>query len=473
MTITDSNGCTKTDTVTVPGSGILSATAGPASTICNGQTASLSASGGGSYSWSTGATSASISVAPSSNASYSVVVFAGSCIDTAFVTVAVLPVPVAAVSGATICAGDVATITASGGTTYSWNNGNTNSSIIILPTASVTYSVIVSNGNCSDSASATVTVNPSPTVSVSGNVLLCMGDIATLTASGATTYLWSNGNTNSMINVSPSATTTYSVLASSGACTNTASVTVVVSPPPVALVSDVTICAGNIATLTAFGGTIYSWSTGATTSSITVSPASATTYSVVVSITTCSDSASASVIVNPVPMALAWNNIIITAGTSTTLSASGGGTYIWSNGFIDSTITVSPPVTTMYCVTVSNGNCTDTACVIVSVEPTDCSPFSSEDAFVLPSAFSPNSDGQNDTWKLLYAPALANCIAEFEVLVYSRWGEKVFEGTDINFSWDGKYKNKIEDTAVFGYYLTGILKDGTKIKKSGNVSLLR
>jgi hypothetical protein len=35
------------------------------------------------------------------------------------------------------------------------------------------------------------------------------------------------------------------------------------------------------------------------------------------------------------------------------------------------------------------------------------------------------------------------------------------------------YKGKLEDTAVFGYYLTGTLKDGTKVKKKGNVSLLR
>lgn len=139
----------------------------------------------------------------------------------------------------------------------------------------------------------------------------------------------------------------------------------------------------------------------------------------------------------------------------------------------DSLITVSPLVTTVYCVTVSKGSCTDIACVTVTVEPTDCSPASSEDAFVLPSAFSPNGDGQNDAWRLLYVPVLADCIAEFQVMVYNRWGENVFEGTNIAFSWDGTYNGKMEETAVFGYYLEGTLKDGTKIKKKGDVSLLR
>ena len=134
---------------------------------------------------------------------------------------------------------------------------------------------------------------------------------------------------------------------------------------------------------------------------------------------------------------------------------------------------VSPPVTTIYCITVSKGSCIDTACVTVRVEPINCTPVSSEDAFVLPNAFSPNKDGQNDKWRLLYIPLLGDCIAEFHVAVYNRWGEKVFEGADITFSWDGTYKGKIEDTAVFGYYIEGTLKDGTKIKKKGNVSILR
>jgi gliding motility-associated-like protein len=165
--------------------------------------------------------------------------------------------------------------------------------------------------------------------------------------------------------------------------------------------------------------------------------------------------------------------VTIVAGNSTTLASSGGGNYLWSDAETDSLITVSPSVTTIYCVTVSNGNCADTACVTVAVEPIDCSPFASEDAFVLPSAFSPNGDGQNDKWRLLYVPLLGNCIAEFQVLVYNRWGEQVFEGTDITFSWDGTYKGKIEETAVFGYYITGTLKDGTIVKKKGNISLMR
>ena len=68
---------------------------------------------------------------------------------------------------------------------------------------------------------------------------------------------------------------------------------------------------------------------------------------------------------------------------------------------------------------------------------------------------------------------MLDCISEFTIAVYSRWGERVFEGTDITFFWDGTYNGKPEGTAVFAYYLDGVLKDGTKVKKKGNVSLLR
>jgi gliding motility-associated-like protein len=366
-------------------------------------------------------------------------------------------------------------LNASGGGSYSWNTGATTSALHVSPTSNTTYTVIVSVGSCADTASATVVVNPSASVLVSGNTILCAGDMTTLTATGTGNYSWNTGATTSVITAIPASTTTYVVTAlNANGCNDMDTAVVIVSPPPIAVANNVTICSGENATLVASGGAVYSWSNGSTSSVVQLTPGASSTYTVIVSIGSCLDTAVSTVVVNPSAVATAWNNITITAGTVTTLAASGGGTYTWSNDMVDSVITVAPFVTTIYCVTVSNGtSCTDTACVTVRVEPINCAPVSSEEAFALPSAFSPNNDGQNDRWRLLYVPLLADCLAEFEVFVYNRWGEKIFEGTDINFSWDGTYKGRLEDTAVFGYYLEGILKDGTKIKKKGNVSLLR
>jgi gliding motility-associated-like protein len=195
-----------------------------------------------------------------------------------------------------------------------------------------------------------------------------------------------------------------------------------------------------------------------------------------VSIGSCKDSASATVTVNSTPVAAAWSNTTITIGASATLSASGGGNYSWSNGGNSSAISVSPLITTDYCVFVSNsgsGSCVDSACVTVLVEPVDCLPFESENAFVLPNAFSPNGDNQNEKFHLINAQFLASCVKEIYIAIYNRWGEKIFESSDINFSWDGIYRNKPEDTAVFAYYLKAVLNNGKEVKKKGNISLLR
>ncbi|TAL58081.1 MAG: hypothetical protein EPN85_12435 [Bacteroidetes bacterium] len=484
--VTDNNGCTNAQSVTVASAGNITAAAGPNSTICTGQTVMLTATGGGNYSWSNGNTNATINVSPTASANYTVTVSNGACSGTAVVSVTISPPPVASASGTTICSGQNATLTASGGGNYSWSNGTTpiaiGATITVSPTASTTYSVIVSLGICADTASATVTVNPSPTVSVSGNIMLCTGDIATLTASGSNNYSWSNGSSATTINVSPSATTNYTVTTSNGSCSSSTAIMVVVSPPPIASANGITICAGQTAILTASGGGTYSWSNGATTSSITITPTAAATYSVIVSIGSCSDTAGASVTVNPSPTAAAWSNITITQGQSTTLAASGGGTYLWSNGANDSMITVFPLVTTIYCVTVTQTNpiaigCIDTACVNVYVEPIDCS--YDDDQLFVPDAFSPNNDTKNDVLGVYY-PNIS-CIKEFMFIIYDRWGEKVFSATGgpasggeaMNSLWDGTYKGKLMNTAVFVYYMKIIFITGNETVRKGNISLIQ
>lgn len=86
----------------------------------------------------------------------------------------------------------------------------------------------------------------------------------------------------------------------------------------------------------------------------------------------------------------------------------------------------------------------------------------------VPNAFSPNNDMENDL-----ECVLGNCIQDFYFAIYDRWGEKVFESTDPKNCWDGTYKGKLMNTAVFVYYLQATLNNGETIKKKGNVSLIR
>ncbi len=179
----------------------------------------------------------------------------------------------------------------------------------------------------------TVTINALPTISIavaetSGTTAndgtICVGGSATLTASGATSYVWSTAATTADITVSPTVTTPYTVTGTdANGCQNTASTTITVNALPTPSITvaetsgaannDGTICNGASATLTAAGGTSYSWSNGATTASITVSPSSTTSYTVTV---TDANGCSAST-----------NTTITVTNLPTQFNVTGGGAY--------------------------------------------------------------------------------------------------------------------------------------------------
>ena len=133
------------------------------------------------------------------------------------------------------------------------------------------------------------------------------------------------------------------------------------------------ICIGKSATLLASGGTSYAWNTNPvqTTASITVSPTATTTYVVTVTNANgCTDTESKILTVNPLPVAAITGDLTICIGENTTLTASGGTSYVWNTTPAQTTaaITVAPTTTTTYTVTVTNANgCTDTESATVSV----------------------------------------------------------------------------------------------------------
>jgi len=374
VTVIDSKGCSAIQTVSITQPAALVVAIPPVSTICTGESVSLSANSSGgtpsySYSWSNGGNSSSIFVSPSVTTGYTVTVSdAGGCTAAATVNVTVKPGIAAAITGAaTICAGELVTLAASGGGTYIWNTGATTSVIAASPTATTSYTVVASNGSCSNTATVTITVLNNIHAAITGNNFICTGSSVTLTASGGTTYLWNTGSTSAFLVISPTSSTSYSVIVSSGACTDVASYSVTVSPLPVPVVSSSTICAGQSASLSVSGGGSYQWSNGDTNATITVAPSLSTAYSVTVSIGTCTATAFTSVTVNPLPIPTA-SSCTVCAGDNATLTAGGGVSYLWSNGATSSVITIAPSVSAAYSVTVTNVyGCTSGAVSLVTV----------------------------------------------------------------------------------------------------------
>ncbi|MEO5642992.1 MAG: T9SS type A sorting domain-containing protein [Bacteroidia bacterium] len=308
VTATDESGCTKTEDVviTVNPAPVVAVTGN--TTICDGSTTTLTASGAVSYAWSSGGTTAMETVAPSASTAYSVVgTDVNGCTDTTAITVNVNSLPVIAVAGTTsVCDGNSTTLTASGASTYSWSSGGTTDTEILSPISTGSYTVTGTDINgCVNTNSVTVTVNPLPTVTITGNTSVCDGSSTTLTASGASTYSWSSGGTTDTETLSPAVTDAYTVTGTdANGCVNTNSVTVTVNPlPTVSISGNTTICNGSSTTLTAGGASAYAWSSGGTTAAETVSPSATSSYTATgTDANGCTNTSSVTVTVNPVPV---------------------------------------------------------------------------------------------------------------------------------------------------------------------------
>jgi gliding motility-associated-like protein len=326
--------------------------------------------------------------------------------------------------------------------------------------------------------SVTITGPAAITAIASSTAAICNSSTgtATVTASGGSgnfSYVWSpSGQT------SPTATGltagTYTVtITDLNNCTLIK--TVGVSSSNALMISTTGTPAGctvnnGTATATPNNGTApytFLWDNGQTTATATGLAAGIHTVSIT-DINGCIATATVTITVaaNPVAVVSAAATTVI-EGNQTQLNASGGGTYDWSPSTGLSCTACADPiakplVTTDYCVQVTDGNgCTDSACITIHVE-IPC------DELFIPSAFSPNNDGHND---LLCVRG--NCIQTFYLVIYNRWGEKVFETSDQKICWDGTYNGKQENTAVFVYSMNVLFINGEKISKKGNISLIR
>lgn len=363
------NKCDATDEVVVTVNGSVNADAGEDETICEGESVTLTASGGDTYLWNTGETTQSITVSPNITTTYTVTALIGDVSDSDEVIVFVNALPNAnAGDDITICQGEAATLNASGGDSYLWNTGETTQSITVSPNATTTYSVTVFQNNCEAIDNVIVTINALPNADAGADVSIIEGESTTLTANGGDTYLWNTGEITQSITVSPNITTTYSVIAYQNNCEASDEVVVTVNGSVNADAGEnETICEGESVTLTASGGDTYLWNTGETTQSITVSPSATSNYTVIVSNEFSQDTDDVTVFVNPNPEVQVSDDVMILIGDYVTLSATGANNYEWSNGATQPNVAVNPNTTTTYFVTGFVNDCSDTKDVTVNV----------------------------------------------------------------------------------------------------------
>lgn len=346
--------------------------------LCAGQSLTLTTDAASNISWNSGQSTNSIVVAPTTNTVYSVTgTSTMNCTAGAAISVTVSPgPPVLTVSNPSnnICLGQSATLTASGANSYSWTNGVVNSQSF-TPTTTNSYTVTGENGCGTSSAVTTITVAPLQVNITANPTLVCEGYAATLTAmSSVQNYTWSQSSmTGSIITVAPMSTTIYSVLASDGICSGTATLSLPTKPTPsVTAVGTATeVCEGDGLNISASGAQTYVWTPdNVTGANIAVTPTASTLYQVAgTNSVGCTAYANWVVVVKAAPSGNAsTNKALVCPGGPAVLSANGGTAYVWAGGPSTQTYSVNPGVPTVYTVDITGSNgCTATRTIGVNV----------------------------------------------------------------------------------------------------------
>lgn len=346
--------------------------------ICSGNTTILYGTGLESYSWSPGNFSGSqYNVSPSVTTVYTLTGWdAQGCLLYGMSPVFVTPTPSISfgVINPSLCVGNSISLNVTGASSFSWNpSGLSGASVSVSPDESTTYTVTGINGACTTLSTTLVIVDQGPALSpISDLFSICEGSTNTLTAANAVSYTWQPGSQNiSMVTVSPSVTTIYTVSGTNSVgCIASSSINVIVNYNPTITISPLTssVCLGSAKTLTANGGTNYSWGFN----NMSVSPNATTIYSVVGYNVNCPGTGTAQVIVLQAPsLAASVSNSAICIGGANTVAVNGNAqTYTWmpSSQTVTSII-VTPSITTNYTVTGSSVlGCTTSVVVPVIVD---------------------------------------------------------------------------------------------------------
>ena len=374
------------------------------------------------------------------------------------------------------------TNTSTNASVFGWDFGDGNQSTSISPnhiySSSGTYSVTLvasSLGGCTDTLEKTVILqNPKPLSVFTTSATVCVGNSSFVNNSiNAQAYNWNFGDGSSISTAfSPThsytlaGTYTAQLIAINQTCSkyDTSYQTInVLSTPIVHLGNDTSICTGGGVAFdlnAGNAGASYNWSNGLTTQTIPVS--SPGSYWVQVTVAGCSSGDTINIFsphftLGNDSMFCGKENIEIKPKNLNIIPNK----YLWSTG--DNTPTLLVTEEGMYWLQISEGNCIvrDTINVIGGNESS---------LLWVPNTFTPNEDGLNEIFK-----PTGTDIIQFDMKIFNRWGEKIFESNDFNVGWNGTYKGQTAETATYVWlinYTTSCSKN-TNIRKSGQVNVIR
>ena len=501
VVVTAANGCLDSSTVVLTVAPVPLVT-GIDTIICSGQSVLITPvyyPTGGQVIWTNGQTTPNLTVSPTSTTMYSVLYTWNGCTATEDITVTVNPTPTLSVTSSSICFGDTTAIVAQANLAngvYNWISLNqTGPNLTVFPTQTTSYTATYTlNGCTSAQATGTVTVNPLPIVSVA-DMTICQGQPGTLSAivnPAGGNFAWSQGGTSATITETPSSTSVYNLTYTANGCVgNAVSASIIVLPLPLASFS-VNNTSGCVpVTVSLLADTIgqnatYAWTSTGAGSQIGANPqmtfVNGGCYDVTLTATLngCSNSTTSASLIcvqnYPVanfytsPGSFSQNNQTLSF-INTSIGASG---YIWNFG--DGSLSneenpnhyfqgITGDETITLLASTSMG-CMDS----ISIEI----PANLGEIYYIPNTFTPDGDKYNQVFKPVFTSGFS--IDGFEMLIYNRWGELLFESHNPYAGWDGSYGLEGLDcpSGTYSYKVNIKLQDKEEMLIiMGHVNLLR
>lgn len=467
LVVFDSITCLKQDTdyIQVNIGGPPNVTVLPVNSICLGDSIQLSVLGGSSYVWSpnynilNGSTSTP-TVWPDTTTTYQVITSDSCGKDTAQITIEVNQKNITIVPDTMICLGQSIQLFATGGNIYSWSPIGTlnNSNIpnpIATPILNTTYNLtVIDSNNCIwDTLMKVDVVTLLPDLFDSKEGEMCLGDSVQVYVSGTevNSYEWTPNALLSSPNDSitwtyPKQTTAYVIKGTNICGTDYDTVDVVVNIPLINSTSDTAVCVGEEVRIWASGGIEYLWDVSGNVvgldSSFTTSVLVPTRFGVQVTDTnTCVDTSSVFVHILPSPDLDLGTNILTILGTQITFDPETNGVQFWwsPSQYLNCDTCKNPVVSSTeartFYLTVAN----EEGCLAF-----DSIKISYEGSIYVPNSFSPDGDGLNDVFS-----AYGEGIVNFEMNIFNRWGELVFNAKNILNGWNGNYKGALAKNDVY------------------------
>ncbi len=469
--------------------------AGPDLQVCPNTSVTLSGTGAVNYVWDNGVQDG-VSFVPTASQMYHVTgTSATGCVSTDSVEILFFPTPpVEAGPDQEVCVGTAVTFTGSGANSYAWNNNVTDGQSFIPAVGNYTL-VVTGTGanNCQATDTALLVVNAMPIVNAGPDQNICIGSSTVLTASGADQYVWNNGVYNGVPFV-PGATATYTVTGTTNAgCQDVDDVTVTLEVPANPSFdatlregcSPVDVVFSNTSTGTPYASCFWDiddQTTDTLPTNIAHTYTEAGCYDVTLTLTTalgCVWESTISnficVFPNPVAVFTPVPGVISELSPVSTMSntSTGAVSYIWD--FQDGTYSneTNPehtfPVVPVQnheveLIAVSEHGCTDTTTQLVVINE--------ELIYYIPNAFTPDGDEYNNVFQPIFTSGFDPY--DFNMLIFNRWGEVIFETNDAKVGWDGTYLGQHVKEGMYNYKITFKLSgsDARKIV-TGHVSILK